>query len=72
MLVGIWLDDPEEAFFDQIIIGIDHLLEWSRQSGIAVTDDDPVHARIGYRWERPRGDPSADLRLWARRALDVG
>jgi ApeA N-terminal domain 1 len=52
MLVGIWLDDPDEAFFDQIIIGVDHLLEWSRQSGISV-DDDPLRHSIGYRWVRP-------------------
>ncbi len=52
MLVGIWLDDPDEAFFDQIIIGVDHLLEWSRQSGISV-EDDPLRPSIGYRWARP-------------------
>jgi hypothetical protein len=53
MLVGIRLDDPEELFFDQIIVGVDHLLEWSRLSGISATDDDPVERTIGYQWQQP-------------------
>jgi len=33
MLVGIWLGQPDEKYFDKIVIGVDHLLAWSRQSG---------------------------------------
>jgi ApeA N-terminal domain 1 len=34
MLVGIGLDRPDEEYFDQIVISIDHLLAWSQQSGL--------------------------------------
>ncbi|GAA5135552.1 ApeA N-terminal domain 1-containing protein [Pseudonocardia adelaidensis] len=34
MLVGVWLEEPEEQFFDRIVIGIDHLLPWSKESGL--------------------------------------
>ncbi len=34
MLVGIWLEQPDEEYFDKIVVGIDHLLTWSRRSGL--------------------------------------
>jgi ApeA N-terminal domain 1/Apea-like HEPN len=49
MLVGpVLLNQPDEAYFDRITVGVDHLLVWSGHSGI--TDE---HADIGYRWDRP-------------------
>lgn len=39
MLVGIWLDQPDEEYFDKIVIGIDHLPTWSRQSGLELRAD---------------------------------
>jgi hypothetical protein len=34
MLVGIWLDQPDEEYFDKIVVGVEHLLAWSKQSGL--------------------------------------
>lgn len=34
MLVGVWLEQPDEEYFDRIVVGIDHLLTWSRRSGL--------------------------------------
>jgi hypothetical protein len=49
MLVGpVLLDQPGEVYFDQIIVGVDHLLAWSGQSGIM-----DEHVDIGYRWDPP-------------------
>jgi hypothetical protein len=54
MLVGILLDQPDEAYFDQIDIGVDHLLAWSGHSGIS--DDhfftDKRLTGGSYRWDR--------------------
>lgn len=33
MLVGVWLDDPQEPYFDRLVLGVDQLLPWSRRSG---------------------------------------
>jgi hypothetical protein len=45
MLVGILLAQPDETYFDRIVVGVDHLLAWSGLSGI-IGDDDGS----GYRW----------------------
>lgn len=45
MLVGIWLGDPDEECFDQIVIGIDHLLAWARKSGLR-----REHQQVAGRW----------------------
>jgi ApeA-like protein len=53
MLVGIWLDQPDEAYFDQVVVGVDHLLAWSEHSGMA--DDhyftDERLTGSGHRWD---------------------
>ena len=49
MLVGpVLLSQPDDAYFNRITVGVDHLLAWSGHSGI--TDE---HADLGYRWDRP-------------------
>lgn len=35
MLVGILLDDPDEAYFDRIWISVDHALAWSNRTGLS-------------------------------------
>jgi hypothetical protein len=53
MLVGIWLDEPEEQFFDRIGIGIDHLLPWAKQSGLvrgfAQADGGPSSVTVSWK-----------------------
>jgi ApeA N-terminal domain 1 len=49
MLVGIWLDQPREEYFDKILVGVDHLLAWSRQSGLELRAD--FDESIGH-WSR--------------------
>jgi hypothetical protein len=45
MLVGIWLERPDEEYFDEIVIGIDNLLAWSTKSGLERED-----VEIDGRW----------------------
>jgi len=47
LLVGIWLDQPEEACFDRIIVDVDNLLGWSGLTGFRNEDEDD---RIQCRW----------------------
>jgi hypothetical protein len=56
MLVGdVWLDEPEEEYFDKIVLGIDHLLAWSRQSGLERQYEqvDGRWSASTVKWEQP-------------------
>ena len=46
MLVGIWLDKPDEQYFDKVVVGVDHLLAWSRQSGLELRADFNEHRTL--------------------------
>jgi ApeA N-terminal domain 1 len=70
MLVGIWLDEPDEQYFNKIVIGIDHLLPWSRQSGLERTyEQSDGHWSTSVKWDDPNdltaclGDTVVGLRL---------
>jgi ApeA N-terminal domain 1 len=52
LLVGIWLDQPEEACFDRIIVDVDNLLGWSGLTGFRNEDEDLD--RIQCRWYQPQ------------------
>ncbi len=52
LLVGIWLDQPEEACFDRIIVDVDNLLGWSGLTGFRNEDED--FDRIQCRWYQPQ------------------
>jgi hypothetical protein len=62
MLVGILLDQPDEAYFDRIVVGVDHLLAWSGLSGF--TDEHHVtkerSSGSSHRWDEQES-PVAQL-----------
>ncbi|TWF80047.1 hypothetical protein FHX44_115984 [Pseudonocardia hierapolitana] len=72
MLVGgIWLDEADEEFFDKIVMGIDHLLPWSNQSGLvrAFEQVNDRSSSVTVSWKPAEaltahvGDASIQLRL---------
>jgi ApeA N-terminal domain 1/Apea-like HEPN len=71
MLVGVWLDEPAEEYFDRIVVGIDQLLPWSKQSGLEqhLEQVDGRWNSFGFNWEPVEaleaqvGDASVQLRL---------
>lgn len=41
MLVGIWLDEPDEQCFESLTVGVDNLLEWAAHSGVKDVVEQP-------------------------------
>ncbi len=57
MLVGILLDEPEEAYFDRIWVSVDHLLAWSSQTGLTEQMGGVGEgvSTMSYGWTQPPG-----------------
>ncbi len=72
MLVGIWLEDPDENYFDKAVMGFDHLHSWSRLTSVEHTDEQVAGGwtSTSVRWGRQ--DPVETQVAEVKIALQLG